>query len=44
MAGQYKIADNPDALFAEMVEALISTEHAKWVSAKEQTGNIENKA
>jgi phosphate/sulfate permease len=39
-AGPYKDLDNPtlEALFAERVEALISTEHAKWVSYQEQAG------
>jgi len=35
-AGPYASAENPDALFAERVESLISREHAKWVSAREQ--------
>lgn len=37
-AGPYKDPDNPsaEAIFAERVEALISTEHAKWVSYQEQ--------
>ncbi|NLX40135.1 MAG: DUF4231 domain-containing protein [Methanothrix sp.] len=39
-AGPYKDPDNPsaEAIFAERVEALISTEHAKWVSYQEQAG------
>jgi len=39
-AGPYKDPDNPtlEALFAERVEALISTEHAKWVTYQEQAG------
>jgi hypothetical protein len=39
-AGPYKDSENPtlEALFAERVEALISTEHAKWVSYQEQEG------
>ncbi len=37
-AGPYKDPENPEALFAERVEALISTEHAKWVSCQEQAG------
>lgn len=36
-AGAYLDSDNPEALFAERAESLISTEHAKWVSANEQT-------
>ncbi len=37
-AGPYKDLEDPDALFAERVEALISTEHAKWVNYQEQAG------
>lgn len=39
-AGPYKDPENPtlEALFAERVEALISTEHAMWVSYQEQAG------
>ncbi len=39
-AGPYKDPDNPtlEALFAERVEALISTEHAKWATYQEQAG------
>jgi hypothetical protein len=37
-AGPYKDLEDPDALFAERVEALISTEHAKWISYQEQAG------
>ena len=39
-AGPYKNPDNTsaEAIFAERVEALISTEHAKWVSYQEQAG------
>jgi hypothetical protein len=39
-AGPYKDLENPnpDALFAERVEALISTEHAKWATYQEQAG------
>jgi hypothetical protein len=39
-AGPYKDPNNPtlETLFAERVEALISTEHAKWVSYQEQAG------
>jgi hypothetical protein len=31
-AGPYLNSENPEALFADRVEALISTEHAKWVT------------
>jgi hypothetical protein len=39
-AGPYKDPNNPtlETLFAERVEALISTEHANWVSYQEQAG------
>ena len=39
-SGPYKDPESPtlEALFAERVEALISTEHAKWVSYQEQAG------
>lgn len=37
-AGHYLNAVNPEALLAERIEALISTENAKWVSDKEQAG------
>ncbi len=42
-AGPYLKADNPDALFAERVESLISREHAKWVSAREQNEQKQKK-
>ena len=32
----YASADNPDTLLAERIESLISREHAKWVSTKEE--------
>jgi hypothetical protein len=35
-AGPYATAEHPDVLLAERVEALISREHAKWVSTREQ--------
>ena len=37
-AGHYLNAENPEALLAERIEALISTENAKWISDKEQAG------
>lgn len=37
-AGHYLNAQNPEALLAERIEALISTENAKWISDKEQAG------
>jgi len=33
-AGPYRDEAEPDKLMAERVEALISTEHAKWIGAK----------
>ena len=42
-AGPYLKADTPDALFAERVESLISREHAKWVSAREQNEQKQKK-
>ena len=33
-AGPFLNAENPDALFAERVESMISREHAKWVSVR----------
>jgi len=35
-AGSYRKTEHPDALFAERAESLISQEHAKWVSVREQ--------
>ena len=46
-AGPYKDPENPgdEAIFAERVEAPISTEHAKWVSYQGQAGKgIEQKS
>jgi hypothetical protein len=37
-AGPYLKAENPDALLAERIEALVSTEHAKWISDQERAG------
>ena len=37
-AGHYLNPENPEALLAERIEALISTENAKWISDKEQAG------
>jgi hypothetical protein len=36
-AGHYGAADNPKAVLAEVVESLVSQEHAKWTSVQEQT-------
>jgi hypothetical protein len=35
-AGHYANAKEPDRLLAERVESIVSTEHAKWVSAQEK--------
>ena len=37
-AGPYASADNPRALLAERIEGLVSQEHAKWVSSREEQG------
>ena len=37
-AGHYLNAENPEALLAERIEALISTENAKWIMDKAQAG------
>ena len=37
-AGHYLNAENPEALLAERIGALISTENAKWTSDKEHAG------
>jgi len=35
-AGPYAAADNPNAMLAERIEALISQENAKWVSTRQE--------
>lgn len=35
-AGPYGASEKPRALLAERVEALVSQEHAKWISSQEQ--------
>ena len=37
-AGPYAKSENRLALLADRIEGLISQEHAKWVSAREETG------
>ena len=37
-AGPYSAAEYPRKLLAERVESLVSQEHAKWASTREQTG------
>ena len=39
-AGHYLTAKNPEALLAERIEELVSTEHAKWTSEMEQAGKV----
>jgi len=36
LAGPYSSANDPRALLAERTESLISQEHAKWVSSREE--------
>ena len=40
-AGQYADAKIPNNLLAERVESIVSKEHAKWVSAKEEANRKE---
>jgi hypothetical protein len=42
-SGPYATAEHPDVLLAERVEALISREHAKWVSTREQSEGHQSK-
>jgi len=42
-AGPYVTAQSPDALLAERIESLISREHAKWVSTREQAEKEQKK-
>ena len=37
-AGPYAAAENPHALLAERIEAIIAQEHTKWVSTRDQAG------
>lgn len=39
LAGPYASANNPRAFLAERVESLVSQEHSKWASAREQVSN-----
>lgn len=43
-AGHYLTAKNPEALLAERIEELVSTEHAKWTSEMEQAGKVKPSA
>ena len=38
-AGPYAAADNPNMTLAERIEAVISHEHAKWVSTRQEAAN-----
>ena len=38
-AGHYASASNPSRLLAERIEGLVSQEHAKWASAREERGD-----
>ena len=40
-AGHYADAKEPDRMLAERVESIVSTEHAKWVSAQEKVDKKE---
>lgn len=42
-AGPYSTASDPHALLAERVESLISQEHAKWVSVREEAAKTKSK-
>jgi hypothetical protein len=42
-AGPYADSDRREALLAERVEGLVSQEHAKWVSAREEVSAAEHK-
>jgi hypothetical protein len=43
-AGPYLNSQNPEALLAERIESLISTENAKWVTESEQAGKAKTGA
>ena len=43
-AGPYRNADGAMALLAERIEGLVSQEHAKWTSGREEPGKSEAKA
>ena len=43
-AGPYLNAEHPDALLAERIESLISTENAKWATESEQAGRAKTGA
>jgi hypothetical protein len=43
-AGPYKGIDDPRALLADRIEGMISQEHAKWVSAREEAIKTNNRS
>jgi hypothetical protein len=43
-AGPYASVEHPLVLLADRIEGLISQEHAKWISAQQQTGKSEKAA
>ena len=43
-AGPYLNAEHPEALLAERIESLISTENAKWSTESEQAGKVKTAA
>lgn len=40
VAGPYATVENPNMLLAERIEGLISQEHAKWISARQESPKI----
>ena len=42
-AGPYRDSDDPSVVLAEHVEGLVSQEHARWVSSREETTKREGK-
>ena len=41
-AGHYHGADSPKPMLAERIEGLVSQEHAKWTSAREESASPDN--
>jgi len=42
-AGVYAASDDPQALLAERIESMVSQEHAKWASSREQGAKLPEK-
>jgi Protein of unknown function (DUF4231) len=42
-AGPYRDSDEPSVVLAEHIEGLVSQEHARWVSSREETSSREGK-